>query len=588
MHVQPANPNDGHTLEFVVNRHVRQVATRPRTNPKPGGLDLLSWTILRRRWLTPKIMFDLTRHTYLRGIYQCEARVVDIMKAAQIGVSEYFVSYDLHACDERDMDVFHIMPTVDDVSKFGRTRFAQALEASAYLQGLVVRGGLGSDGRRGADLATLRRIGNSWLYLNGAQVDDRGKAHQLDSAPADTLVVDEVDKMDDRAPIIGRERLGHSEIQEERFGSTPTYVGEGIHKRFLLTNQYEWFVRCGRCGETRQVTAWKVAERTHHIVTERDELGRPREWHGKKNSTAYVVCCKCGRKLNHTGPGVWVARYPDRTDRIGFHPTKLHTRQRPLIEIVSKLITADKTQMKETVNQDLGEPFSPIGGQLSDEDLDACIREYGMGPRGDQRPVMGVDVGAWLHVTIRGRPEGDKGERPLLFVAEVDTWDELGRIVKRFNVSSCVIDFLPETTKAKEFQAAFPDIVWLCLFSESEAAAARSDDGVRWDIENGVIHVNRTMAMDRTFERFYEQENTLPVSIRNVDGYYDQLKAPVREVEKIKNRPARAVYKEGGKPDHFALSEVYAMLASLTKPVRQTTTAKATVMPSSEVRNLFD
>lgn len=580
--------NNGQLLDMLINRQVRTSTARPRPNNRPGDIDLLTWTILRRRWLTPKIKFDLARHAYLSGIYQCEERIVDIMKAAQIGVSEYFVSYDLHACDERNMDVFHIMPTLDDVSKFGRTRFAQALEASRHLQSLVVKGGLGADGRRGADLATLRRISNSWLYLNGAQVDDQGKAHQLDSAPADALVVDELDKMDERAPTIAVERLGHSDVQEERYGSTPTYVGEGIHKRWLLTNQMEWFVRCTYCGETRQITMWKVAEKTHFIVTERDELGRPRDWHGRKKGTAYVACCRCGRKLNHTGPGTWVARYPDRQDRFGFHPTKLHTRQRPLIEIVNKLNTADRTQMKEVTNQDLGEPFSPVGGQLNDDNLNACIRDYGAGPRGDQRPVMGVDVGAWLHVVIRGKPEGDKGERPQLLAAEVESWAELGRIVKRFNVGCGVIDFLPETTKAKEFQGEFPDVIWLCLYSEGENAAAKLEEGVRWDLANGVAHANRTMIMDKMFERFYDQVNTLPVNIRNVEGYYDQLKAPIREVEKIKNRPSRAVYKEGGKPDHYAHAEVYAYIASLPKPVRQTAVATATVTSSSIVRRLFD
>ena len=49
------------------------------------------------------------------GIYSTVAPEIVVKKAAQRGLSEWLISYALHACDERGMDVIYTMPTDADV-----------------------------------------------------------------------------------------------------------------------------------------------------------------------------------------------------------------------------------------------------------------------------------------------------------------------------------------------------------------------------------------------------------------------------------------------------------------------------------------
>ena len=540
---------------------------------QPTELPLLAWTILHRRLLDPKTPFSLADHLYLVEIYQQTAREMTVKKAAQLGLSEWLVSYALHGCDQRGLDVIYIMPTNEDVSDFSQTRFGPALEASPYLESIVVAGGDPS-GKRGSDKVMLKRIRDSFLYFRGGQVSREGKARQLKSIPADAIILDELDEMDPRTPEIARKRLGHSAIAEVRSISTPTYPGVGIDAVWQQSDQREWQLKCGRCGEWQYLTI-------NHIVTEWDSLGRPVAWHGQKQGQPpYPACQKCGQEINRLAPGQWVARFPDRPV-VGYHPTKLLSPLADLAAIVQNLHTTDETKRRETINQDLGETYTPRGGQLTDDILDDCRRDYAHGPAVGERPVLGVDVGRVLHTVIRGPAQPDNGDTPQRWAGEVDTWDELGRLMRRFNVKACVIDALPETTKAREFQAAWPGgVVWLAYYSVSQTGSKQIDP-VQWDVKNGVVNLDRTRTLDQTFSRFYDRLNTLPGHARDIKDYYAHLKAPVRVIEATQSGQPVARYIESG-PDHLAHAENYCQVAALAPSSAAVTTSRAV-----SLRNMF-
>lgn len=517
-----------------------------------GRIDLLSWTAVHRCWLKPGQLFDLERHLYLVDMYNCRDREVAILKAGQMGVSEYAISYALHACDQRQATVLYVFPTESDVSDFSSGRINPALEASPYLSKLVVSGGTAE--KRGADRVTLKRVRDRFLYLRGARVSATGLAPQLKSVDADVVIFDEVDEMDARALTIGVKRLGHSAIAERRDVSTPTYTGRGIHARWLESDQREWHVRCESCGERQPLTIQQV-------VLEWDELERPTAWHGMKDGRAYIACRKCGRELDRLGRGEWVATYPDRPIA-GFHPTKLFSAPADLLSIVEQLRKADQTVRKECFNQDLGLPYKPHGGQLTEGMLDDLRRDYAHGPVRGERPFMGVDVGSVIHVVIRGPLNAD-GERPQRFAGEVATFDELGRLIRQFRPRRVVIDALPETRMARSLQADFPDgLIWLSYYTEE----SKDEAPTRFDAKNGTVLVDRTRAMDAMLEGFSEvvQENTLPAAARGISSgeYYKHLTAVVRVVEeggRARTDVARYIAET---PDHYAHAENYCWVAT--------------------------
>lgn len=537
-----------------------------RSRRSGGGesLDLLSWTMFRRAQLTPGRLFNLVTHPYLTGLMQCQAQTVVVYKSSQMGASEYAISYALHAADQRQATVLYLFPTDTHVSDFSSARFGPAIEASPYLDSIIVSGAgaLGVDGQkhRGSDRVTLKRVRDRFLYLRGAQVTAAGMAPQLKSIDADVVIYDEVDEMDPRAPTIAKKRLGHSAIAEERFISTPTYPGFGIHAEWLLSDQREWFIRCEACGHRQMLTI-------DHLVTEWDDLGRPRAWHTDDNGT-HLACEKCMERLNRLAPGEWVATAPGR-DVAGFHLTKLFSSMTDLDGIIKALDTTDETKRREAYNQDLGLPYQPKGGQLTLDLLDACRRDYAHKPVAHEPTVMGVDVGKVLHVVIRGPQQAESGERPQRWAGEVESFEALGPLMQRFGVVNVVIDAMPETKKARDFQASQPQgRVWLAYYVNQRTGTKRSEPA-QWDADNGVVNLDRTRTLDTTFGRFLGErpENTLPGYARDVRDYYAHLTAPVRVLQDGTNGEKVTSYVESG-PDHLAHAENYCTVASFQRPMK--------------------
>jgi len=527
------------------------------------GLDLLTWTIVNRPFLKPGAPFDIITHAYLAALYREQAQTAVVYKASQMGASEYAISFTLHAADQRQATCLYIFPTDTHVSDFSSARLGPALESSPYLASVVVDGS-GTEGKRGADRVTLKRVRDRFIYLRGGQVKTNGQAPQLKSIDVDVLILDEVDEMDPRAPSIAQKRLGHSAMKEERWISTPTYPGVGIHAKWLESDQREWFVRCPHCGERQMMTI-------NQVVAEWDDLGRPVGWHD------YIACIKCGKALDRLSKGEWVATCPGR-EVVGYHLTKLFSPLTTLPEIVKALNTTDETKRREAYNQDLGEPYTPRGGQITDDTLDGCRRDYGHRPVTGEDTVMGADVGKIIHAVIRGPQDPETGERPQRWAGEVESFEALGRLIRQYHVRRAVVDALPETRKARELQVDFAPtdrsgkadfghgVIWLAYYV-TQKTGSRKSEPVVWNAEDGIVSADRTRTMDETMARFYEQENTLPAYARDVRDYYDHLKAPVRVVERGPGGEPVATYVES-RADHLAHAENYCTIASHIPPVK--------------------
>lgn len=497
---------------------------------------LAAWTALRRPYLKPGVKFDLLRHHYLAALYNCAAREMCVFKASQVGASEYLISYTLEGADERGATVIYLFPTAGDISDFSTARFGPAIEASKYLTARAGR----RPGVRGADRVKLKRVGDRFIYLRGAHVNKNGQAPQLHSVDADLLIFDEIDLMDRRALPIARHRLDHSSIAEVRYVSTPTWAGVGIHKIFQQSDGREWFVRCGACGNRQDMVI-------DDVVTAWDLLERPVAWHGQAEGRAFVACRTCGAEIDRLGPGEWVAARPG-AEMVGFHLTKFFAPTVRLWNVVQHLNTVDETERQEAVNQDLGLPYTARGGRLTDQELNAARREYGHGAAG--RAVAGIDVGRVLHVVARS----DDGRRQVW--AGACGWGELVSILKRYRVRAAVIDALPETTKAREFQAEFSGSVYLAYYVVQKIGLKKVAP-VIVKRDDGIVDLDRTRTLDAMYAGLRDGRLTLP--LHQVPDYDAHLKAPVRRlVDTARGKIAR--YVENG-DDHFAHAENYCLVA---------------------------
>lgn len=528
-----------------------------RRMPKGNYPDLLEWTMEKRPYLGPSRPFDISKHLYLEAIYRCQYKEMIMMKASQMGLSEWLIAYAAHACDQRLANVLYVFPTETHVSDFSTARLGPAIEASEYLSKIVVDGS-GSGGLRGSDKVSLKRIRDRFLYFRGGQVKTDGKAPQLKSIDADILIFDEVDEIDPRAPAIARKRLGHAreDLGNVLWVSTPTYPGAGIHAEYLESDQRKWFVRCEHCGERQPLEI-------DQVVLEWDDLGRPVEWNGREEERAWLGCKGCGRELNRLGPGEWVAEFPDR-ERAGFHLSKLFSAQNQVLDIVKNLDTVDQDKLREAYNQDLGLPFTPRGGSLDSERLDACRRNYGHGPNPYKTCYMGVDVGPKvLHVVVRTGKSFQNEETYQLYAGEC-TWDHLPNLVKIYRPRIIVVDAQPEVTKAREFQNQYPrNMVWLSYYP-NQPQGSRKEENVVWNILDRTVLCDRTRILDETFAGFYGMTSTLPAYARNIRDYYKHMMASIRVTKENASGILVSSYIEVGS-DHYAHAEVYALVASKCK-----------------------
>jgi hypothetical protein len=234
-----------------------------------------------------------------------------------------------------------------------------------------------------------------------------------------------------------------------------------------------------------------------------------------------------------------------------------------LIQVVKDLDTVDENKRREAYNQHLGIPYTPRGGSLDSERLDACRRDYGHGPNYFRTCYMGVDVGRVLHVTVR-TSEGFQDRETMQLYAGESTWEHLPNLVKIYRPRIIVCDALPETTKAREFQQNYPrNMVWLAYYPNMPQGSKKEENMI-WNPRERTVLLDRTRVIDETLAGFYGMTSTLPAHIRGVRDYYKQMMSSIRTLKEDATGQQVAKYIETG-PDHFLHSEVYAYVASKTR-----------------------
>lgn len=529
--------------------HARRAAAA-----RPPDQTLLEWTLKNRPLLAPARPFRVRPH--LVDLYQDDCREMVVYKAAQLGVSELLICWALYVADMKNATVLYLFPTDTHVSDFSASRLGSAIDpnVSPYLASIIVGGG-----EHGADRVGLKRVHDRFLYFRGGQVKPDGRAPQLHSIDADALVLDEFDQMDPRVAPIARERLEASAFAQVRFGSTPTYAEMGIHAEYLASDQRQWHIPCAACGKLQAPTL-------DDLVVEWDKLGRPVHWNGERDATPFLRCRACGGTLDREGgAGEWVAQYPHRAVH-GYHLFRLSLPGKPLQKILDDLDTVNETKRQQAYNQGLGLTYTPSSAMaMTDSVLDLARRDYGMGLEVAPPNFAGIDVGRVLHMVIRGTLPN--GERPLVFAGAVDSFEDAARLLRQFNVVTCVIDALPETRAARAMAQALPRFtVWIAYYADGGETTKKEAEAT-WDVPEGKVLIDRTRSLDAMFASLYDAANggigsTLPANARDLRDYYTHLKAPKRILQTDAKGQQTAVYLESG-PDHYAHAENYCAVARL-------------------------
>lgn len=518
-------------------------------------------------------------HEYLRDIIADTARVRNIMKGAQMGLSvtAFGISTQWNAAfgyagaycfpDRARMQAY-AQGVFDPLINADEMLARATLEGQAYDQGEAATARMK---RKSADNLRLKRIGPGTFWMLGLQ-----KRADVKSLPLDFYVLDEVDEVDQELAIWLQDRLLHSRFRRILELSQPSVPDWGIHERYELSDQKSWQLRCPKC-------------RTWHILEE--------EFPGclvhHKHSEWRIVCLNCGARLRETGAEVkaqWVAAYPGR-EISGYRISQLYGPATTAAYLAGLWARCERsTEAKQNFyNSILGLPFAGDKQPLSVEVLNAACRQgRPLGLRhflrdlpADARPLIlgAADIGDTIHAGIFAWWEDklhlvdlarltDRGS----FDGGVRTaWDQLHDFFEGCDFA--VIDGRPEHSQALKLARAMGQRLALAYFKGDDFGMGAEDDGTgeagnvfvspssRIPATKGnvlVVTHDRTTAIDDMADLVRGGDLLMP------DRKLSEVAELCRHCSKLVKKPhqttARLEYIRGV-PNHYGLMLTYGLMA---------------------------
>ncbi|GEC88605.1 MULTISPECIES: phage terminase large subunit family protein [Brevibacillus] len=345
-----------------------------------------------------------------------------VEKGAQTGFSTLAIAHTLYMVDVLGKNIIYYLPTDAMANMFGPTRFDPYVQRSEYLSSRI----------RGTDQKSLKQIGTHFFYIRGL-VSKTGAI----SIPADEIIFDEVALINPENMELAQDRISApGSLGWQKYFSVALFESDGIDELFDASDKRQWIVTCYGCR--REATL--ESDFPDNIV--------------KKNGDVFLVCPKCGHKLDVTNAR-WVAEHPDRDSRLGYRVPQLIIPDTKLSLIYERWEKAkDRPSKRATFRRsvlalpDSGnmQPISPAVLQRLEE-----LSDYYFHDHSDVVTGVGIDMGDKAHVAI-AQPYGSEGMLPIAFF-EVEV-EELSELVKHieeaFNPGALVIDAMPYKTESKK------------------------------------------------------------------------------------------------------------------------------------------
>ena len=507
-------------------------------------------------WTSRGKPLDFEDHKYLVQIYQDQSPDIRFQKSAQQGVTERLVTEAIWLADQFKENALYLFPTSGTMSELVQERVDEPINNNQYLLGVV---GRVKRMFKHADKTSLKRMSRGFVYFRGSN-----KPTQITSVAADAIFVDELDRMEQESVPYFEKRMEHSLRKWQRWASTPTIPGFGIHKLFLESDQHEYFVRCNHCSELQNLTFQE------NIVY---------SMKGEQVEKADVICKKCRRVIvPYKLEGIWVPK--ERASNVrGYFISQLYSPRMEPIKLVRASLRPAEFEVQQFYNQNLGLPYEAKGARLTEDTIKSCIRNYTlpMVPRiknsddewEKEDEVIGVDVGRVLHVITR-TAEKITDIRTIQHFFHDDGSDNLEDYINARDAKKIVVDAMPETRQVQKLIGKFPGRVYMCrytrvqdIMSETQQEDDEEDDGDSqryYRIKESEVQTDRTISLDIMYSKLFKQKIQLPKNIDGYQEYKDHLKALVRYQEKAKDGNYKVEYKEVS-ADHYAHAQNYADIA---------------------------
>jgi hypothetical protein len=484
------------------------------------------------------VPLDFSKYPYVPEIIDEHAPTITIIKGAQMGFTIACVMRALEeAKDGNFRGIGYFFPTEGEVSDFAKARFGPMMTNNDEIWGQFVKD---------TDSAALKRINQTFLYFRGMGQKGSGSAKRstskLKSIPLDRLYLDERDEMDDSRVDAAEHRLDGSDQPEKIVLSTPTLPGYGVDYDYQRSDQRVWMWKCSACNE------WTCLELTYpECIVE------------PVNQDPYYRCsnAKCHKRLTRSR-GQWVARKPDITDHRGYWVSQLASPTKTASDIVTAAMRAiEDGRRSEFENQTLARAYAEVDQEITASQLEELVVPYETRPLRHEGPcAMGVDPCKPHWYTIRVRlTEKDSFQ---IARGRADTYEELSKLVKQFNVRSGVMDMGYDPSAVARF-CRDHDGWYGCLYIGGKTGDPD------WDHKNRQVKAGRTRTLDQAHNVILSKR----VKYHQKDEFWHKhfvpqmtnLKRATIENDVTGDRKAEWVVTGGKKNDHLRHADAYCELA---------------------------
>jgi len=494
--------------------------------------------------------FTFAGHEYQEDILNEEAPNLVIIKSAQIGISEMSARLAISRCALiNGFSAIYTLPSATRAQEFMKTRIDPVVQASPYLKSLV-----SSD----VDNASVKRFGDSYLWLKGCQVD-----RQAISTPADLLIFDETDNSDLDVMTLFESRIIHSEYKMTVKLSTPTVPGYGISLAFEESRRNFHFCQCNHCGH------WFSPSYYDHVrvpnfkgdlqnLSKQDFADKDFLWR-----QAYTECPSCGDAVDMVAAKrEWVMENTsDNYFDVGY---KVSPFSCPKMITAADLVKASVTfnRRQDFVNQRLGEAMADSESSLTEEDfVRAIIPKAELAA--DWSYVMGLDMGTLCWATVMA--VSPQGQLIVTHIESIRVHQVVERVVelsKQWKVRVLVVDRGPlietvyriQSRMANAFAAVFVSRISTELFKVVDKEETEGAEGMRQVSINKDSGLDMIMAAIRTGE--------IKKLSCELDGVWAAQLMDNKRVQTFKLGEMVYAWQKTKGDDHLHMALLYAYIAS--------------------------
>lgn len=495
--------------------------------------------------------FSFHNYEFQRRVMNDPSRVVNTIKAAQLGLTTSTMLYLLAVLATQRMHVIYALPSANDAAKLVTTKLNPILYNTPELKRLL---------NVNVDSNELKEINGNFLFTRGTKSETAAL-----SISADLLVVDELDRCDPDTLKQFRSRLQASPHKIVRQFSTPTISGLGIDREAEASVRYKHFCTCYHCEHKFLPSYWSdiVIPDYDRPIGDLDRLNlKDARW-----KEARWNCPNCGKDPQiHSSRLEWVPENPSENYEANSYyigPVTAYATLKPDYLVRSSTEFATRS---EFCNQVLGEVSEEENSQITVDDLEKAIIPSSLDS--SEIHCLGADIGQLCHVTI-GRLTQD-GTLLVVHkeVVPLGSFENRRReLCAQYKVLTSCHDVFPESHMIGRITEYDPS-AWGAVFSTSRTTELyvtqqKAEDPELGKLNLRLVKLNRTAILDKLLAHF--KTGKIVIARNATTGKYVSQLLSMKRTQEFQRDELVYVWKKSDGQDHMHFSTMYLLVACLLR-----------------------